>query len=203
MEGYLQFPALILSFFFFPPGSLRINISFVALRITAFSNEIQASEYYPDRYLRPEQYFIHHCNNGQSPRKPGRRPGRYARKRRAGTPSQGAHTSSSDERDSRVRFPSTACSLAPQRTLVSQQSYTDVARKQADKLPPEQKEQAKGVLANAQAAAGGLAGTAGGALKGVGDTAGNTVRLPPFVELAPLYLARAKRAFGARFSRED
>jgi len=45
-------------------------------------------------------------------------------------------------------------------------------------LPPEQQEQAKGMLANAQAGAGALAGTAGGAVKGVVDTAGNTVRTP-------------------------
>ena len=43
-------------------------------------------------------------------------------------------------------------------------------------LSPEQQEQAKGMMANAQAGAGALAGTVGGGVKGVVDTAGNTVR---------------------------
>ncbi|KAL8824383.1 MAG: hypothetical protein Q9170_008175 [Blastenia crenularia] len=41
-------------------------------------------------------------------------------------------------------------------------------------LPPEQREKAKGILANMQNVGGGLANTAGGAVKGVVDTAGNT-----------------------------
>ena len=44
-------------------------------------------------------------------------------------------------------------------------------------LPPEQQEQAKGILANAQGMAGGVAQAGGGAVKGVLDTAGNTVCL--------------------------
>lgn len=44
-------------------------------------------------------------------------------------------------------------------------------------LPEAQQKQAEGVMANAQAGAGALAGTAGGAVKGVADTAGNTVYL--------------------------
>ena len=42
-------------------------------------------------------------------------------------------------------------------------------------LPPEQQEQAKGILANAQGMVGGVAQAGGGAVKGVLDTAGNTV----------------------------
>ncbi|KAL8636290.1 MAG: hypothetical protein Q9228_006300 [Teloschistes exilis] len=42
-------------------------------------------------------------------------------------------------------------------------------------IPPEQREKAKGIIANMQGVAGGVAGTAGGAVKGVVDTAGNTV----------------------------
>lgn len=42
-------------------------------------------------------------------------------------------------------------------------------------IPPEQREKAKGILANVQNVGGGVAKTAGGAVKGVVDTAGNTV----------------------------
>ncbi|KAL9026231.1 MAG: hypothetical protein Q9196_005073, partial [Gyalolechia fulgens] len=42
-------------------------------------------------------------------------------------------------------------------------------------IPAEQREKAKGILANMQGVGGGLANTAGGAVKGVVDTAGNTV----------------------------
>ncbi|KAL8932190.1 MAG: hypothetical protein Q9216_006930 [Gyalolechia sp. 2 TL-2023] len=44
-------------------------------------------------------------------------------------------------------------------------------------IPPEQREKAKGILANMQGVGGGLANTAGGAVKGVVDTAGDTVCL--------------------------
>lgn len=54
-------------------------------------------------------------------------------------------------------------------------SHSQQAQEAMKNLPPEQQEQAKGVMANAQAGAGALAGTAGGAVKGVVDTAGNTV----------------------------
>lgn len=65
-------------------------------------------------------------------------------------------------------------------------SCSQQAQEAMKNLPPEQQEQAKGMLANAQAGAGALAGTAGGAVKGVVDTAGNTVRTPkaPHHELA-------------------
>ncbi|KAL8694858.1 MAG: hypothetical protein Q9224_003490 [Gallowayella concinna] len=42
-------------------------------------------------------------------------------------------------------------------------------------IPPEQREKAKGIVANMQGVAGGVAGTVGGGVKGVVDTAGNTV----------------------------
>lgn len=57
-------------------------------------------------------------------------------------------------------------------------SCSQQAQEAMKNLPPEQQEQAKGMLANAQAGAGALAGTAGGAVKGVVDTAGNTVWTP-------------------------
>lgn len=44
-------------------------------------------------------------------------------------------------------------------------------------IPPEQREKAKGIVANMQGVAGGVAGTVGGGVKGVVDTAGNTVCL--------------------------
>lgn len=46
---------------------------------------------------------------------------------------------------------------------------------QSISIPPEQREKAKGIVANMQGVAGGVAGTVGGGLKGVVDTAGNTV----------------------------
>lgn len=42
-------------------------------------------------------------------------------------------------------------------------------------IPPEQREKAQGIIANMQGVGGGVAKTAGGAVKGVVDTAGNTV----------------------------
>ena len=59
---------------------------------------------------------------------------------------------------------------------------SEQAQEAMKNLPPEQQEQAKGMMANAQAGAGALAGTAGGAVKGVVDTAGNTV-CPPWSNL--------------------
>lgn len=53
-------------------------------------------------------------------------------------------------------------------------------------IPPEQREKAKGIVANMQGVAGGVAGTVGGGVKGVVDTAGNTVchfLAPPFFNL--------------------
>ena len=46
-----------------------------------------------------------------------------------------------------------------------------------NKLPPEQKEQVEGYIDGASKVATGVAGTAGGAVKGVLDTAGNTVSI--------------------------
>lgn len=46
---------------------------------------------------------------------------------------------------------------------------------QSISIPPEQREKAKGIVANMQGVAGGVAGTVGGGVKGVVDTAGNTV----------------------------
>ncbi|KAL8645860.1 MAG: hypothetical protein Q9210_006475 [Variospora velana] len=55
-------------------------------------------------------------------------------------------------------------------------------------IPPEQREKAKGILANVQGVGTGVVNTAGGAVKGVGDTLGNTVlSLPhPRALLLPL-----------------
>ncbi|KAI4283426.1 MAG: hypothetical protein L6R35_005179 [Caloplaca aegaea] len=55
-------------------------------------------------------------------------------------------------------------------------------------IPPEQREKAKGILANVQGVGTGVANTAGGAVKGVGDTLGNTVLSlsPPFSPLSLL-----------------
>lgn len=53
----------------------------------------------------------------------------------------------------------------------------DEAKVVTDKLSPEQKKQAEGFVDGATNVATGVAGTAGGAVKGVLDTAGNTVGL--------------------------